>query len=312
MRAATHGARSTRIDHRAVEKIGQRIARRRKWALHRHVHLVAAFEHARSIAPVRTFLGAGCGAGLSELFLAATNPDVQFTLADLDDARLQRAREVGAAFGLTNVRYRTLDLLDEPDRERFDFVSSIEVLEHIADDQTAVRNLLARSRAFAYVLVPHCDEAELVDLRRCERVWRKHEHHRPGYTRRTFADLLDGTEVLVARNCYFMPAAGELRQRVRDMDDRSISRRWRALMAEAADDIQDRFVEDGASGANGIEALVRIATPPAVVPDAPLVISTRHGRSDPPARPGAGRRGPLGRLRDRVEETRAAIIFATS
>jgi SAM-dependent methyltransferase len=309
--AATLGARPSAVDRRVVEKLGSRIARRRRWALHRHVHLVAAFEHARSVAPVRTFLGAGCGAGASELFLAATNPDVVFTLADFDASRLAIARDVSEAFGLTNVRYRTLDLLDEPDGERFDFVSSIEVLEHIADDRTAARNLLAHSGAFAYVLVPHCDEDELVNPLLCAMVWRNHEHHRPGYTRRTFADLFDGSEVLVARNCYFMPEGEAFRRRLVSTDDDDIIRRWPALMAEAADDIRDRFVDDGARGARGIEALVRVSPAPHAAGARPQVIPAPPRRTDLP--PQAARRpGPLGRLRDGVIETRAAIVFARS
>ena len=66
------------------------VLRRRRWSLHRHLHLVAAFEEARALAPIRSVLAVGCGAGLSELYLAATHPDVDFTLTDYDDE--QRGR----------------------------------------------------------------------------------------------------------------------------------------------------------------------------------------------------------------------------
>src|SRR5690349_1023721 len=89
-----------------------KLLRRRKWSVHRHVHLVAAFEDAASRAPITSVLSVGCGAGTSELLLALDHPDVAFTLSDHDDAQLDRPREAVERFGLTNVRVERIDLLD--------------------------------------------------------------------------------------------------------------------------------------------------------------------------------------------------------
>lgn len=255
----TTGSEASR---QTADRLLSRIVRRRNFAVHRHVHLVAAFETARHLEPITSAMSAGCGAGLSELFLAAANPDVSFRLTDFDPVRLDIARGIGEAWGLENVSYEPLDLLLDPDGRTFDFVSSIEVLEHIDHDHVAARNLRSYAKRFAYILVPYCSPSELHNERRRAYVWEKFEHFRPGYTHETFAEIAGAGPTEFSRNCYFMPEAYEFRERVKQLTDDHLVANVRDIVSEVVLDVRDEVVDGGTQEAQGIEVLVRTGTVP--------------------------------------------------
>jgi SAM-dependent methyltransferase len=238
----------------ATERLVAETLCRRTWSLHRHVHLVAAFEEAVQGGGIETALSVGCGAGLSELFLAARHPEIRFTLTDFDGSRLETARARGEAHDLTNVTYQPLDLLDEPGDDRYDWVSSIEVLEHIDDDQTAARNLLARSRRWFWILVPFCPEARLTNDDAIRRAWERFEHYRPGYTYDTLtATLGPDVSTVWMRTCYHPPAV-KLRARLKDHSDDELRAAQAEFVGLACEDLDDPA--DASDG--GIEVLGRV------------------------------------------------------
>ncbi len=253
MRLATVGSG----DQKVASRILRRIVHRRKWSVHRHVHLVAAFEQARAERPIDSVLSVGSGSGLSETFLAVSNPEVHFTLTEPDEERFRWTRPMVEKWGIHNVTFATQDLLFD-DGPRADFVAAVEVLEHIEDDETAARNLLRCARRFAYVLLPYCSPEELADPRLQASAWRKHEHHRVGYTHASFDSLLGEHHPLMRRNCYFMPAAMDLRSRMAALTDDETWSERSALVRDAVGDIQDRTVTGGMAEAVGIETLLRV------------------------------------------------------
>jgi SAM-dependent methyltransferase len=232
------------------------VLRRRRWSLHRHLHLVAAFEEARARAPIRSVLAVGCGAGLSELYLAATHPDVDFTLTDYDDGRVAAARRAASGSPLANVEFRTLDLLGESDGARFDLVTSIEVLEHIEDDARAARHMVASARQFVWILVPSCSEPDLGDARLARKVWDRHGHHRPGYTFATLPGVFEGVQPVWVRSCYHEPEATRLRQAMIEASDEELLADASRLFDEAALDVVD--LHRAPTGFMGLEALIRV------------------------------------------------------
>lgn len=242
-----------------ADEVLRSVALRRRWALHRHVHLLAAFDEARALGPISSFLSVGCGAGLSELFLASREPQIEFVLADYDPSRVDKARAYARRYGLTNVGFETIDLLSAPPAQHptYDFVAAIEVLEHIEDDRTATANLLARAARFGYLLVPYAPRALQDDPTMKDRAWRRHEHYRVGYDAPQVRALLPvGFSPHLLRNCYF-PEAIALRSELSDLsDDEVVERRWH-YVRRAAGDVQDVLVDQGSGGAEGIEVLAR-------------------------------------------------------
>jgi SAM-dependent methyltransferase len=254
--ASTTGGRG--VDAKLVSKMLRRVVGRRSWSLHRHVHLIAAFEEAKRRHPITSMLSLGCGAGASELFIAATNPDVHVTLTDFDMTRMEHAQKAVRILEIDNVDFDFVDLLSPRTLPRADFVSSIEVLEHIEDDAAATASLLDHTNRFAYILVPYCSEAqaERADLQ--EKAWTRHEHHRVGYTQRSFDALLEGTTPLFVRNAYFAPDAQTLRSRIQAMSVEEVEARRLELVTAATADVVDLRVEGGTEEAEAIQALVEV------------------------------------------------------
>jgi SAM-dependent methyltransferase len=260
-------AHDSRVGRKIIRKLQKRSGRasfgalrevlyRRTWSLHRLVHLVAAFEQVHAEAPLTTVLTAGCGAGLAELYLAARHPEVQFTLTDFDADRLVAARRTAENLGgLPNVRFRTLDLLAEPSGERFDLVTSTEVLEHIEADEVAARHMAALASRAVWALVPFCPARDLDRPDLQQRAWEAHGHHRIGYTAESLAALFpdDGHEWV--RNCYYEPEASDLRTHLKESDNRQLLQQYPELVTAAVTDVRDEPRPDG--GAAGIEILVR-------------------------------------------------------
>ena len=101
-------------------------------------------------------LDAGCGTGLFTLFLASRFPRAQFTGYDLSRDDLEHGRAEAQQKGLGNVSFEVQDLMSLAENEKFDFIFSIDCLEHILGNQKVVANL-ARALApggILYVAMP--------------------------------------------------------------------------------------------------------------------------------------------------------------
>jgi SAM-dependent methyltransferase len=244
------------VDEEAADRLLDAVLRRRKWALHRHVHLQAAFDAAAACQPIRSVLAVGCGAGLSEMYLAACHPDVEFTLTDFDSSRVEVAQRTAKDFQLANVGFRRLNLLAPPSSERYDLVVSIEVLEHIGRDQQAASHMVAVADKFVWALVPSASEGDLVDPTRLRGAWRRNEHVRPGYTGRTLRTLFEEGRLTWMRNCYFNPGALFLRNLLDQASDEQIFESRQSILDAAAADVRDELLEDDTVG--GIEILVEV------------------------------------------------------
>jgi len=256
---AGHGPHGGPVAVRLVEEV----LVRRTWAIHRHVHLVRAFEEAMVGGGIATALSIGCGAGLSELFLASQHPEIQFHLTDFDQCLLDIGRQRAADLDIANVTFGSLDLLASVGPERYDWVSSIEVLEHIEDDTRAAHNLVELTDRWFWILVPQCSTFDLTSPRRIARAWEQCGHHRPGYTPVTLEDAIGGTaDVQWMRSCYLQPEAGALRERMQHLSNEEIIEQQGDLIDEACVDL---YGPDTAHG-DGIEVLGRVdrlAAPPA-------------------------------------------------
>ncbi|MFL5489462.1 MAG: class I SAM-dependent methyltransferase [Gemmatimonadaceae bacterium] len=103
----------------------------------------------------RAILDAGCGRGDYSFYLARLFPDAQVYAVDIDQARVERNRRVAARLGLDNVSFQVADLVTAKFPVDFDLIISIDVLEHIADQEQALRNLSgqlsAEGRVFFHI-----------------------------------------------------------------------------------------------------------------------------------------------------------------
>ena len=102
--------------------------------------------------PVR-MLDAGSGRGDLAMHLARRCPHWQIVGLDLSPARTESAQYVSRRIGLNNVDFRTGSLEELGFREAFDLIVSADVLEHIEDDRTALRNLFHTFRPGGHLIL---------------------------------------------------------------------------------------------------------------------------------------------------------------
>jgi len=164
----------------------------------RLAHLADAFG--RIAEPVSTMCSMGAGVAYQEAFLAGRLPALQILATD---AELKYQ-----PFPMPNLRFEQLDLLDAPGEEQFDFVLSIECLEHIKDYRRAFRNQAARVKPgkYMYISVPFATREEQRDPELQRDAWELCEHYTPGFSFEDLEELFaeNGFEVLHASNMFFV------------------------------------------------------------------------------------------------------------
>lgn len=95
----------------------------------------------RLVRQPRWILDAGCGAGDHALYLARRFPTAQILAVDIQENLIERNRHAAERLGINNVRFEVADITTHSFAKRFDFISSIDVLEHIPEQRRAIANL---------------------------------------------------------------------------------------------------------------------------------------------------------------------------
>jgi len=89
----------------------------------------------------RAILDAGCGRGDYAFYLARRFPNAQVFAVDIDEARIERNRRMALRLALDNITFAVADLVTIRFPRPFDLIVSIDVLEHISQQEQALRNL---------------------------------------------------------------------------------------------------------------------------------------------------------------------------
>lgn len=107
-----------------------------------HNRYVKKALESRQVKEPRWILDAGCGSGDHTLYLARRFPHARVLGVDIQETLIRRNREAAAALGISNVRFEVADITQFEAAERFDLITSIDVLEHIVKQQIAINNLV--------------------------------------------------------------------------------------------------------------------------------------------------------------------------
>ena len=88
-----------------------------------------------------TILDAGCGRGDHSIWLARSYPDAKVLGIDVDEGLIARNRQAAEHLGLANIAFEVRDLSRLDYVDQFDLVVSIDVLEHIREQEAALAGL---------------------------------------------------------------------------------------------------------------------------------------------------------------------------
>lgn len=96
---------------------------------------------------------AGSGFGQYSYFVAKKFPSVSIHAIDVKEDYIADCKRFFAQAGLNNVRFGVEDLTVPMHTDRFDFILSVDVMEHIADDVTVFRNFFRALRNGGTLLI---------------------------------------------------------------------------------------------------------------------------------------------------------------
>jgi SAM-dependent methyltransferase len=91
-------------------------------------------------------LDAGCGSGVFSMELAKQHPTAEVVGVELEPTLVDRANEIARRAHLTNLRFEQGDVTKLDFDREFDLVVSVDNLEHVEDDVTAMEGLLRALR----------------------------------------------------------------------------------------------------------------------------------------------------------------------
>jgi len=88
----------------------------------------------------RRILDAGCGRGVFSYYLAKKYPTAEVTGIDIDEEQLEINRQIVNKIKLNNLKFVNCDICNIKYNEEFDLILSIDNLEHIENDEIALKN----------------------------------------------------------------------------------------------------------------------------------------------------------------------------
>lgn len=120
-------------------------------ALHLKKHIAKIISN---LEDVNTILDAGCGMGLNILDLRRNFPEKNLTGGELTEGILDLAKKFTGTDSKTHYIQLDLSSNDLESRNKYDLVLCNQVLEHIDNDELAIRNLSNLSNKYILITVP--------------------------------------------------------------------------------------------------------------------------------------------------------------
>ena len=96
---------------------------------------------------------AGSGFGQYSYFIAKRFPNVTIHAIDVKEDYIEECREFFKQSGIDNVDFAVEDLTMPAHTNRFDFILSVDVMEHIADDVMVFKNFYSAMRSGGRLLI---------------------------------------------------------------------------------------------------------------------------------------------------------------
>lgn len=231
---------SSQIKTKYLNKVKIQLLNRKKWGYLRYLHLKEGLKVAlKNDVNISSFLSVGCGTGLAEVAIALEFPEIQFTITDVGRINSLEKRlgiRMIKEWSISNIKYGIYDVLT-PSRDCYDFVASVEVLEHIKNDVLASQIMCQTASKYVFALIPFATEKQNLDPSLKNIVWRDHEHYRVGYNYNSLLNLFPGT--IIVRGCYWENFGVKFREKLDNLSNEEIKFSALELMEIAEHDLLD-------------------------------------------------------------------------
>ncbi|MEI8203867.1 MAG: class I SAM-dependent methyltransferase [Bacteroidota bacterium] len=128
-----------------------------------------------------SILDAGSGFGQYSYFMAANNTSWQITSVDVKEEQIEDCNQFFNTIGLKNAHFEIADLTTYIQAEQFDLVLSVDVMEHIAEDEKVFSNFHSSLRKGGMLLISTPSDQGGSDVHDDEHESFVDEHVRDGY-----------------------------------------------------------------------------------------------------------------------------------
>jgi SAM-dependent methyltransferase len=198
-------------------------------------------------------LSVGCGEGKHETVVAGRFPNWKMLATDLSIPAIN-------AIATENLEFRVKDLLAWPEDQDFDFVYSIECLEHIEDYPLAFRHLSSKVRrgGWLYLSVPFASAEEQADEQLRKSEWENNRHYVPGFSSDDLVELCRANRLTpVNISAIFSPEPRISLNRMINALNRDYSTILPHLIGILALDVQRNPIPENRNRATGIRLLAQ-------------------------------------------------------
>ena len=170
----------------------------RTWYVHRALHKA-------NLGPDSKLLDAGTGFGQYAWYVVRKYPGVHVTGTDLKKGYLERAAKSFDTYGLSDrITLQVDDVTDPKITGTFDCILAVDILEHIVEDDTAIRHFSQRLHPGGFLIISTPSDQGGSDVHDSEQQSFISEHVRDGYNLNDLTQKLTdaGLEITEARYSY--------------------------------------------------------------------------------------------------------------
>lgn len=204
------------LDMKEYKELSKKVWKEHDFAYLRLIHFIDAIKHI-GFSNLRYILDAGGGFGNCSFYLSQKYSNIPIDLLDIDKNVLSRAIKFAKDHNIRNINFIEQDLQKLNSIHKYDFILTIEVLEHIENDGKVLTNLYnaLKPGGYLYIEVPQ-HHGKMIEEERDLRAYERETfgHIRIGYNPVELRKRLNklGFSIVLSGNCFFIDIGARIRE----------------------------------------------------------------------------------------------------
>lgn len=137
----------------------------------------------------KKILDAGCGIGIYALALGRIFEKAKVTGGDIDKYKLQSCKAIASELNIVNIEFKYMNLTKTNNRPMYNLIVCIDVLEHIQNYESVLRNFskLLKSGGYLYIHVPQPNQKRIFSSLK---KWHHEDHAHEGIAKNVMESAL--------------------------------------------------------------------------------------------------------------------------